>query len=299
MVEMQSLKGNAMKPKGRTKFFSVLLGILFVAMGLAAFSQLLFLGRIDDPGSDSRWKDDKEARLLRIGLVKPEVLNWSPRIILLHKFLSAEECDYLIAIAGPRLAKSTVVDTSTGKGIESKVRTSTGMFLSNYDRRYPMIQAIERRIAVYSMIPVENGELLQVLRYEPNQYYKPHHDYFSDQFNLKRGGQRVATVLMYLSDVEEGGETIFPSVQCLLLKMLYMYSFLSIFLFPKVGDGECECGGELRKGLCVKPRKGDAILFWSAALDGNVDSNSLHGGCSVLRGEKWSATKWLRQSRFS
>ncbi|EFJ05718.1 hypothetical protein SELMODRAFT_431327 [Selaginella moellendorffii] len=269
-----------MKPKGRTKFFSVLLGILFVAMGLAAFSQLLFLGRIDDPGSDSRWKDDKEARLLRIGLVKPEVLNWSPRIILLHKFLSAEECDYLIAIAGPRLAKSTVVDTSTGKarhGIESKVRTSTGMFLSNYDRRYPMIQAIERRIAVYSMIPVENGELLQVLRYEPNQYYKPHHDYFSDQFNLKRGGQRVATVLMYLSDVEEGGETIFPSV----------------------GDGECECGGELRKGLCVKPRKGDAILFWSAALDGNVDSNSLHGGCSVLRGEKWSATKWLRQSRFS
>ncbi|XP_024522659.1 prolyl 4-hydroxylase 1 isoform X3 [Selaginella moellendorffii] len=277
MVEMQSLKGNAMKPKGRTKFFSVLLGILFVAMGLAAFSQLLFLGRIDDPGSDSRWKDDKEARLLRIGLVKPEVLNWSPRIILLHKFLSAEECDYLIAIAGPRLAKSTVVDTSTGKGIESKVRTSTGMFLSNYDRRYPMIQAIERRIAVYSMIPVENGELLQVLRYEPNQYYKPHHDYFSDQFNLKRGGQRVATVLMYLSDVEEGGETIFPSV----------------------GDGECECGGELRKGLCVKPRKGDAILFWSAALDGNVDSNSLHGGCSVLRGEKWSATKWLRQSRFS
>ncbi|XP_024526616.1 prolyl 4-hydroxylase 1 isoform X3 [Selaginella moellendorffii] len=276
MVEMQSLKGNAMKPKGRTKFFSVLLGILFVAMGLAAFSQLLFLGRIDDPGSDSRWKDDKEARLLRI-----------------------EECDYLIAIAGPRLAKSTVVDTSTGKGIESKVRTSTGMFLSNYDRRYPMIEAIERRIAVYSMIPVENGELLQVLRYEPNQYYKPHHDYFSDQFNLKRGGQRVATVLMYLSDVEEGGETIFPSVQCLLLKMLYKYSFLSIFLFPKVGDGECECGGELRKGLCVKPRKGDAILFWSAALDGNVDSNSLHGGCSVLRGEKWSATKWLRQSRFS
>ncbi|EFJ32891.1 hypothetical protein SELMODRAFT_67344, partial [Selaginella moellendorffii] len=262
----------------------------------AAFSQLLFLGRIDDPGStysffrgslrvisflylclgDSRWKDDKEARLLRIGLVKPEVLNWSPRITLLHKFLSAEECDYLIAIAGPRLAKSTVVDTSTGKarhGIESKVRTSTGMFLSNYDRRYPMIEAIERRIAVYSMIPVENGELLQVLRYEPNQYYKPHHDYFSDQFNLKRGGQRVATVLMYLSDVEEGGETIFPSV----------------------GDGECECGGELRKGLCVKPRKGDAILFWSAALDGNVDSNSLHGGCSVLRGEKWSATKWLRQ----
>jgi prolyl 4-hydroxylase len=63
------------------------------------------------------------------------------------------------------------------------------------------------------MVPVENGELLQVLRYEPGQYYKAHHDYFADEFNLKRGGQRVATMLMYLSDGVEGGETFFPSVR--------------------------------------------------------------------------------------
>ncbi|KAK9266735.1 hypothetical protein L1049_027273 [Liquidambar formosana] len=105
------------------------------------------------------------------------------------------------------------------------------------------VKVIEKRIFVYSQVPVENGELIQVLswgfklstckvlrmkrktdmfhyrgqhlqkhRYEKNQFYKPHHDYFVDTFNLKRGGQQVATMLMYLSDNVEGGETYFPMV---------------------------------------------------------------------------------------
>ncbi|ERN06769.1 hypothetical protein AMTR_s00005p00135530 [Amborella trichopoda] len=205
--------------------------------------------------------------------VKPEIVNWSPRIILFHNFLSAEECDYLRAIAQPRLQVSTVVDTKTGKGIKSEVRTSSGMFLNSEERKYPMIQAIEKRIAVFSQVPAENGELIQVLRYEKSQFYKPHHDYFSDAFNIKRGGQRIATMLMYLSDNVVGGETYFPSA----------------------GNGECSCGGKMMKGLCVKPGKGDAVLFWSMGLDGSTDPNSIHGGCEVLDGEKWSATKWMRQ----
>ncbi|XP_027119341.1 prolyl 4-hydroxylase 1-like isoform X1 [Coffea arabica] len=221
----------------------------------------------------SHWAYDKEAVTLRIGYVKPEIVSWSPRIILLHSFLSPEECDYLRAIALPRLQISTVVDAKTGKGIKSNVRTSSGMFLSHEERSFPMIQAIEKRMSVYSQVPVENGELIQVLRYEKNQFYKPHHDYFSDTFNLKRGGQRVATMLMYLSDNVEGGETY----------------------FPMAGTGECSCGGKMVKGLCIKPAKGDAVLFWSMGLDGESDPNSIHGGCEVLGGEKWSATKWMRE----
>ncbi|KAH7672178.1 Procollagen-proline dioxygenase protein [Dioscorea alata] len=72
------------------------------------------------------------------------------------------------------------------------------------------MEAIEKRIVVFPRVPAENGELIQVLRYEANQFYKPHHDYFYDTYNLKRGGQRVATMLMYLSDDVEGGETYFP-----------------------------------------------------------------------------------------
>ncbi|KVI04079.1 prolyl 4-hydroxylase 1 isoform X1 [Cynara cardunculus var. scolymus] len=225
----------------------------------------------------SGWANDKEAALLRIGYVKPEIVSWSPRIIVFHNFLSTEECDYLRAIAKPRLQISTVVDAKTGKGIKSNVRTSSGMFLNHAERKYPMIQAIEKRISTYSQVPIENGELIQVLRYEPNQFYRPHHDYFSDTFNLKRGGQRVATMLMYLTDNVVGGETF----------------------FPMAGSDECSCGGKMVKGLCVKPNKGDAVLFWSMGLDGKSDPDSIHGGCEVLSGEKWSATKWMRQKPTS
>lgn len=71
---------------------------------------------------------------------------------------------------------------------------------------------------------LENGEDIQVLRYEPGQKYDPHHDYFVDKVNLARGGHRIATILMYLSDVEKGGETVFPSAE-----VSQMFHFL-IFL---------------------------------------------------------------------
>lgn len=271
-----------------------LLTLVTVGMIIGALFQLAFIRRLEDsyefpssrrlqgtqndgylqlPRGIPLWDNDKEARILRLGYVKPEIVSWSPRIIVLHNFLSIEECDYLKAIALPRLQISTVVDTKTGKGIKSEVRTSSGMFLSPEEKKYPMIQAIEKRISVFSQVPVENGELIQVLRYEKEQYYKPHHDYFSDTFNIKRGGQRIATMLMYLSDTVEGGETY----------------------FPLAGSGECSCGGKMVKGFSVKPVKGDAVLFWSMGLDGQSDPNSIHGGCEVIAGEKWSATKWMRQ----
>ena len=59
----------------------------------------------------------------------------------------------------------------------------------------------------------ENGEDIQVLRYEPGQKYDPHFDYFTDKVNIARGGHRIATVLMYLTDVAKGGETVFPSAE--------------------------------------------------------------------------------------
>ncbi|CAN4114258.1 unnamed protein product [Withania somnifera] len=269
-----------------------LLTLVTCGMILGALIQLAFIHRMEDSldkelsfggkraniaGSNfllargiSNWAYDKEAIALRIGYVKPEIISWKPRIVLFHNFLSAEECDYLRSIANPRLHVSTVVDAKTGKGIKSDVRTSSGMFLSPDERKYPLIQAIEKRISVYSQIPVENGELIQVLRYEKNQFYRAHHDYFSDSFNVKRGGQRIATMLMYLSNNVEGEK----------------HTFLC-------------CGGKMIKGLCVKPAKGDAVLFWSMGLDGQSDPKSLHGGCEVLSGEKWSATKWMRQRSVS
>ncbi|XP_014502471.1 probable prolyl 4-hydroxylase 3 [Vigna radiata var. radiata] len=209
-----------------------------------------------------------------------EILSWEPRAFIYHNFLSKEECEYLIELAKPYMVKSSVVDSKTGKSTESRVRTSSGMFLKR--GRDKVVQDIEKRIADYTFIPVENGEGLQILHYEVGQKYEPHYDYFLDEFNTKNGGQRIATVLMYLSDVEEGGETVFPAATA---------NFSSV---PWWNDlSQCA-----RKGLSVKPKRGDALLFWSMRPDASLDPSSLHGGCPVIKGNKWSSTKWMHLHEY-
>ncbi|XP_030531401.2 probable prolyl 4-hydroxylase 3 [Rhodamnia argentea] len=204
-----------------------------------------------------------------------QVLSWEPRAFLYHNFLSREECEYLVSLAKPRISKSTVVDGSTGKSMDSGVRTSSGMFLNRGQDK--IVRAIEKRIADFTHIPVEHGEGLQILQYGHGQKYDAHHDYFSDPFNTRNGGQRMATMLMYLSDVEEGGETVFPAAKA---------NFSAV---PWWNDLS-ECG---KQGLSVKPKMGNAVLFWSMKPDGTLDPASLHGACPVIKGTKWSAPKWM------
>ncbi|KAE8010681.1 hypothetical protein FH972_007028 [Carpinus fangiana] len=209
-----------------------------------------------------------------------EVISWEPRAFVYHNFLTREECDYLISLAKPHMQKSTVVDNETGKSKDSRVRTSSGTFLAR--GRDKIVRNIEKKIADFSFLPVENGEGLQVLHYEVGQKYEPHFDYFLDDFNTKNGGQRMATVLMYLSDVEEGGETVFPAAKG---------NISSVPWWNELSD----CG---KKGLSVKPKMGDALLFWSMKPDGTLDPSSLHGGCPVIKGNKWSATKWIHVNEY-
>ncbi|KAL3678116.1 hypothetical protein R1sor_021072 [Riccia sorocarpa] len=210
-----------------------------------------------------------------------EPLSWEPRAFLYHHMLTDEECDHLINLAKPNMQKSTVVDSATGRSKDSRVRTSSGTFLNR--GQDPVIARIEQKIADFTFIPVDHGEGLQVLHYEVGQKYEPHYDYFHDSFNTKNGGQRVATVLMYLSDVEAGGETVFPAAK------------VNASLIPNWDElSECAQGG-----LSVRPKKGMALLFWSMSPDVNTDSKSLHGGCPVISGNKWSATKWLHVNKYS
>ncbi|KAL3840175.1 hypothetical protein ACJIZ3_024766 [Penstemon smallii] len=209
-----------------------------------------------------------------------EILSWEPRAFLYHNFLSKEECEHLINLAKPHMKKSTVVDSKTGKSKDSRVRTSSGMFLTR--GRDKVIRDIEKRIADFTFIPAEHGEGLQVLHYEVGQKYEPHYDYFLDEFNTKNGGQRIATVLMYLSDVEEGGETIFPAAK-------------GNFSAVPGWNEMAECA---KRGLAVKPNMGDALLFWSMRPDATLDATSLHGGCPVIKGNKWSSTKWLHVGEY-
>ncbi|KAE8668918.1 putative prolyl 4-hydroxylase 10 [Hibiscus syriacus] len=204
-----------------------------------------------------------------------EVIFWEPRAFIYHNFLSKEECEYLIDLAKPHMEKSTVVNSETGKSKGSRVRTSSDTFLPR--GRDKIIRNIEKRIADCTFIPVEHGGV-QVLHYEVGQKYERHYDYFMDEYNTQNGGQRIATVLMYLSDVEEGGETVFPAARG------------NVSAVPWWNELS-ECG---KGGLSVKPKMGDALLFWSMKPDASLDPSSLHGGCPVIRGNKWSSTKWMR-----
>jgi len=204
-----------------------------------------------------------------------EVLSWEPRAFLYHSFLSHEECDHLIQEATPRLTRSGVVDNDTGGSLRDKSRTSSGAFLQQ--RSDTIISEIERRIAKWTLINETQGEGLQILRYQTTEQYTEHYDYFFHEGANSNGGNRIATVLMYLSDVEEGGETVFPNADLDEDQVAHPHRY-------------SECG---MRGLAVKPRKGDALLFFSLKTTGELDAKSLHAGCPVISGTKWSATKWI------
>ncbi|XP_043687073.1 probable prolyl 4-hydroxylase 7 [Telopea speciosissima] len=206
-------------------------------------------------------------------------LSWHPRAFLYEGFLLEEECDHLINLARDKLEKSMVADNESGKSIASEVRTSSGMFLNKAQDE--IVKRVEARIAAWTFLPEENGESMQILHYENGQKYEPHFDYFHDKANQQLGGHRVATVLMYLSNVEKGGETVFPNSEGKTVQ-------------PK-DDSWSDCA---KTGYAVKPKKGDALLFFSLHPDAKPDPSSLHGSCPVIEGEKWSATKWIHVRSF-
>jgi prolyl 4-hydroxylase len=188
----------------------------------------------------------------------------NPRVVVFGSLLSDEECEQLIELAKPRLARSLTVATKTGGEEVNADRTSNGMFFQRGEN--PLVQRIEQRIARLVNWPEENGEGLQILHYSPGTEYKPHYDYFDPKEPgtptiLRRGGQRVATVIMYLAEPDKGGGTVFPDVH-----------------------------------LEVAPKRGNAVFF--SYERAHPATRSLHGGAPVLAGEKWIATKWLRERRF-
>jgi prolyl 4-hydroxylase len=189
---------------------------------------------------------------------------YNPRVVVFGGLLSDEECEALIELARPRLARSLTVATQTGGEEVNADRTSRGMFFQRGENE--LVRRIEGRIARLLNWPEANGEGLQILHYGPGTEYKPHYDYFDPQQPgtptiLRRGGQRVGTLIMYLGEPDKGGGTVFPDVH-----------------------------------LEVAPRRGNAVFF--SYERPHPSTRTLHGGTPVLAGEKWIATKWLREQRF-
>ncbi|KAA8548542.1 hypothetical protein F0562_000191 [Nyssa sinensis] len=114
-------------------------------------------------GSSSSWT---------INPSKVKQISWKPRAFVYEGFLTDEECDHLISLAKSELKRSAVADNVSGKSKLSEVRTSSGMFISK--GKDPIVASVEDKIATWTFLPKENGEDIQVLRYEHGQKYDPH-----------------------------------------------------------------------------------------------------------------------------
>lgn len=188
-----------------------------------------------------------------------------PDAVLYGNFLSPTECAMMISYAEGRLQSSKVVDRASGKPVLHEARTSSSMFLKRGET--DLVTIIEQRISDLTGLPVENGEGIQLLRYDVGQEYRKHYDYFNPDrettpHHIKRGGQRIATFLMYLNTPDGGGETTFPHA-----------------------------------GISVCANAGNALLFRYDTP--SPATKTLHCGAPVTSGVKWVATKWIRQSKFA
>jgi prolyl 4-hydroxylase len=185
----------------------------------------------------------------------------SPRIVVFGGVMSPDECTALIELSQASLSRSTVVEPASGSSVAHEHRTSSGMH--HAATTDPLLAKLDRRLAELVKWPAERCEAFQVMRYGQGEEYRPHWDYFEpdepgSEILLRQGGNRVGTIVVYLTSPAEGGATIFPDV-----------------------------------GLEVLPVRGNAVFFRYPLP--TPESRTLHGGRPVLRGEKWIATKWLRQ----
>jgi prolyl 4-hydroxylase len=189
-----------------------------------------------------------------------------PALAVLQGVLTPEECRAIVAAGRDRLRPSTVLAPSTGRDAVAAHRSSDGMFFRPGET--PLVARLERRVAELMNRPLCNGEGFQLLRYHPGAASAPHFDFLTpgtaaNDASLARSGQRAASLVIYLNDVERGGETVFPDI-----------------------------------GLSVTPRQGHAVHFEYANSHGEVDLRSVHAAAPVEAGEKWVLTKWVRERAF-
>jgi prolyl 4-hydroxylase len=212
--------------------------------------------------------------------VRLTTLSLRPLVLFVDGFLTDRECDAIRQRAAPTMRYSQValMDHDAGRPA-TDFRTSQTTFLPS--KQDGLLMDVDDRVASLVRMSKTHQEPVQVLRYETGERYTHHADFFDpnlyandkDTIELIKDGarNRMVTVFWYLSDVAEGGETIFPRA----------------FGKRELSQDDCETG------LKVKPEKGKVILFYSMGANGQTDDMSIHGACPVKNGVKWAGNKWV------
>ena len=203
-------------------------------------------------------------------------MSKEPRIFHIENLLSDAEAEHLVRLAVPHVARSQVGSTGLpGDASYSPVRTSRNTWLpraasaatEHIWRRFGDVLGVDEK----ALTPRSNAEDLQVVHYLPGQKYDAHHDWGTDDDG---DASRVLTLLLYLNDVEAGGQTAFPRAK-------------------RSDDYDDGADALPEEGLLLRPRKGSAALFYNLLEDGNPDNLTLHAALPVIKGEKWLANLWV------
>ncbi|WMV17041.1 hypothetical protein MTR67_010426 [Solanum verrucosum] len=247
-----------------------------------------------------------------------QVLSWFPRALYFPNFATIEQCQGIIKMAKADLKPSSLALRKGETAENTKgIRTSSGMFISASEDKTGILNLIEEKIAKATMIPRTHGEAFNVLRYETGQSYHSHYDAFDPSQYGPQKSQRIHCNDFIFTWNHHG--VLSGSPQGVQTKnnlfSFRLHPFCCIYLMWKKVEKPCSLSSPLvnlqsaqnmdanydfRKciGLKVKPRRGDGLLFYSLFPNGTIDPTSIHGSCAVIRGEKWVATKWIRDQEM-
>uniref|UniRef100_A0A336MNH5 Neutral ceramidase n=1 Tax=Culicoides sonorensis TaxID=179676 RepID=A0A336MNH5_CULSO len=200
---------------------------------------------------------------LKIGGVKVEQVNIYPPVVIFHDVLFDSEIELMINVSKSQLHRSEVVGESFGESIvgEYRVSQNTGI----HSKEHSFLSKIDKRIEAITGLSTESSEGHQVANYGIGGHYEPHLD-FTSKFgdvpldSWERDGNRIATLVFYLTDVLKGGATAFPYLN-----------------------------------VKVSAKKGSALFWHNLYKDGEGNYLTRHAACPVLIGNKWSNNVWLRE----
>ncbi|XP_066146817.1 prolyl 4-hydroxylase subunit alpha-1 isoform X1 [Euwallacea fornicatus] len=199
---------------------------------------------------------------LIIAPFKVEEAHLEPDLFIFHDVMSDNEIATIKRLAHPRFRRATVQNSETGALETAQYRISKSAWLKEEEHKH--IADVAQRVADMTGLSMSTAEELQVVNYGIGGHYDPHFDFARKEeknaFKNLGTGNRIATVLFYMSDVPQGGATVFPVAK-----------------------------------TALWPRKGTAAFWHNLFPSGEGDKRTRHAACPVLAGSKWVSNKWIHE----
>ncbi|CAJ0942697.1 unnamed protein product, partial [Mesorhabditis belari] len=201
---------------------------------------------------------------LRLAPFKVEIIRFNPMAVLFRGVLLDDEITAIKSYAQPKLARATVQNSVTGQLETASYRISKSAWLR--EEEYPIVERVNKRLELMTNLDMDTAEELQIANYGIGGHYDPHFDHARKEerkaFESLGTGNRIATVLFYMSQPSLGGATVFTEVKSTMF-----------------------------------PSKNDALFWYNLHRNGEGDDRTRHAACPVLVGIKWVSNKWIHESQ--